>query len=431
MKGLFFSMTLLLSALSVCGQNDYFVKTKGAKVVTRADGVKADRGVTAEEPQDFIAQNFRFYSLCDWKPGMKFMVMPEKYDLIVNTFCNASTGREVSNGKLRHHIMVYKGHTETDDGHANINFRCPDDGNDYYYQVPSGSFENYCGGKMGVPTLAYLGDVDVAREKLKGATLFTNGTVYYEDTELNGDGCEEVSVPKGTEVKVVAVGVGTRRFPVKLIVADSKGREFFQNVAISRTNSGMREDEFGGGNVHHTFKGAFELADEVGALAGEYAPYVNKTVYTKYRTTMQNASGDEVNIIRLSGFRIVQVRPKAGSKRVTMTLKSTKTGELYTKDVAIANESVIGDIDGQREDYYAFLFGEGDVWKRYNVSAAHRELIRQGRVAKGFTAAEVQLAKGKPRRKVKSGSGRMDWIYGNGQIVKFNKARQVIAVASF
>lgn len=431
MKRLFFSVSLLLSALSVCGQNDYFVKTKGAKVVARAAAEQAAEGETDKEPQDFIAQNFKFYSLCDWKPGMKFMVMPEKYDLIVNTFCNATTGREVSNGTLRHHIMVYKGHAETADGHANINFNCLDDGKDYYYQVPSGSFENYCGGKMGVPTLAYLGDVDVAREKLKGAKLFTNGTLYYEDTELNGDGCEEVSVPKGTEVKVVAIGVGTRRYPVKIIVADSKGREFFQNVAISRTNSGMREEEFGGDNARYTFKGSFELVDGVGALAGEYTPYINKAVYTKYRTTMQNVDGDEVNIIRLSGFKIMQVRPKADSKRVMMTLKSTKTGDLYTKEVALANESVIGDIDGQREDYYAFLFGEGDVWTRYKVSAAHRELIQQGRVAKGFTTDEVLLAKGKPKRKAKSSNGRMDWIYSNGQIVKFSKARRVIGIANF
>ena len=39
---------------------------------------------------------------------MKFMVLPEKYDLIVKTFCEASTGNEVSSMSLRHKIMVYK-----------------------------------------------------------------------------------------------------------------------------------------------------------------------------------------------------------------------------------------------------------------------------------------------------------------------------------
>ena len=52
-----------------------------------------------------------------------------------------------------------------------------------------------------------------------------------------------VKVEKNMEVKVVAVGVGTRSFPVKIIVADKRGNEFFQDVAISKTNSGMRDDD--------------------------------------------------------------------------------------------------------------------------------------------------------------------------------------------
>ena len=123
---------------------------------------------------------------------MKFMVMPEKYDMVVKTFRDpAQNGREVSSMTLRHKIMIYKGHTEGSDGHAHINFLCQDDNKMYYYEVPNGTFEDYCYGKMGVPTLAYLGDVDIAREMLIGKTLFTKTTLFRIDTEYDGDGFQE------------------------------------------------------------------------------------------------------------------------------------------------------------------------------------------------------------------------------------------------
>ena len=64
----------------------------------------------------------------------------------------------------------------------------------YYYEIPNGTFDDYCYGKMGVPTLAYLGDVDIAREKLMGKTLFTKTKHYCIDTEYDGDGFQEVTM---------------------------------------------------------------------------------------------------------------------------------------------------------------------------------------------------------------------------------------------
>ena len=149
-------------------ENSYIVKTRSAKKTavqtTTAEGVAA-APEEEETAKDFISQNFKFYSLCDWEEGMKFMVMPEKYDLIVKTFCDAGTGKEVSSMSLRHKIMIYKGRNESADGHSRMNFYCQDNGKMYYFEIPSGSFDDYCYGKLGVPTLAYLGDVDIAREK--------------------------------------------------------------------------------------------------------------------------------------------------------------------------------------------------------------------------------------------------------------------------
>lgn len=421
---------MILTAFVACtfgcleAQNSYIVKTKSAKkaVVVKENGGAKEDG-EEQSSHDFVGDNFKYYSLCDWKAGMRFMVLPEKYDLVVNTFCDSITDKEVSSGKLRYKIMVYTGHSETPEGFSHVNFRCEDDGRSYYYQIPSGTFDDYCYGKLGVPTLAYLGDVDKAREKLSGATLYTKATVYREDTEMDGEGFREVTVPKNEEVTVKAIGVGTRSFPVKIIVADKKGREFYQVVAMSKTNSGMRDDEFIMDNAKHTFYGAFELADNNVKVASEYAKYIGKNVYTKYATKMNNAAGNTVNVLRLSSFVIKKVEPISNSRYVVMTLQSLRTQELFTKKVTFVNDNVMGDIDGYREDYYGYLFASGSVSK--NIPAAHMKAIQAGRVLKGFTKQEVRMAKGDPARTAASSNGRVDWIYSDGSIVKFNKAGRV------
>ena len=135
---------MALTVMGAMAQNSYIVKTKGAK--------KAESTVTAneqaaeeatEEPTDFIGANFKNIKLCNWTEGMRFMVMPEKYDLVVGAFCDAKTNRDVSCGKLKHKIMVYKGHSVAKDGTALVNFHCEDDNNDYYYPIPNGTFDDY------------------------------------------------------------------------------------------------------------------------------------------------------------------------------------------------------------------------------------------------------------------------------------------------
>ena len=269
MKKVILTALMALVFLVVSAQeNSYIVKTRNVKKgVTPELGTDLEALMQQEETAaDFIGQNFKFYSLCDWEEGMKFMVLPEKYDLVVKTFTDASTGKEVSSMPLKHKIMIYKGHTEGPDGHAHVNFVCQDNGKNYYYEIPSGSFEDYCYSKTGVPTLAYLGDVDIARDKLMGKTLYTKTQFYRIDTDYDSDGFQDVIVDKDMEVKVTAIGVGTRSFPVKIIVEDKDGNEFYQNVAISKTNCGMRDDEFVTDNAKYLFKNSFELVDDIMAV---------------------------------------------------------------------------------------------------------------------------------------------------------------------
>ena len=428
----------MLAFMAVSAQqaaNDYIVKTKNVKksVVTEQVGEDGKPVEQAEEKaHDFISDHFKFYSLCDWQEGMKFMVMPERYDMVVKTFRDADTGKEVSSMKLRHKIMIYKDHTEGADGHDRINFLCQDDNKLYYYEIPSGTFDDYCYGKLGVPTLAYLGDVDIARELLMNKKMFTNATLYRIDTENDGDGFQEVAVTKGIEVEVVKIGVGSRSFPVKIIVQDKNGNEFYQSVAISKTNSGMRDDEFIMDNTKYLFGGSFELEDVNLAAARGYNKYLHQPFYTKYTTKMTiiNDDGTESTpqISRLTTFVIEGIR-KTNDTYFTLTLKDKK-GQIYYKDVTFENVDVAGDIAGRREDFFDFLFAAG---AGANFSNKVREAIDKKEVTYGMTKDEVNMSVGTPDQTGSdSSTGNLSWFYHNvkGQplTVLFNSAGKVVSI---
>lgn len=435
MKRLFLTMGLMLAFVVGYSQSpdDYIVKTKGVKKTTVVQPIAVNTTVSERhenEPTDFVGKNFRYYSLCDWKPGMKFMVMPEKYDLIVKTFCDAGTGKEVSSMTLRHQIMVYEGHTISSEGHARINFRCQGNGKMYYFEVLNGSFEDYCYNKMGVPTLAYLGDVDIAREKLIGKKLLTKSTIFYVDTDYESDGFREVKVPMNQEVTVRQVGVGTRSFPVKIIVEDAKGNEFYQNVALSKTNCGMRDDEFVMDNTRHAFYGSFGVMDDIMAVKGTYDDYIGKTVHTKYVTGMiSKGDGRErtVRVPKLTTFVIDNIVPLRGAS-VALTLTENESRRQYFKDVIFNTEDYLIDSSESEENLFGYLFSLGEGVARQTSQAA-RAAIRAGRVIAGMSEDEVQLAVGEPDRTVSDSNGRYDWIYlrskGKLLIVHFDRSRLV------
>ncbi|MBQ8655759.1 MAG: hypothetical protein IJ527_01660 [Prevotella sp.] len=438
MKRMILTAGLALTMLTAMAQDSYIVKTKNVKKVAVTTANTAVEGTdetpsAEEEPKDFVGKNFKYHSLCEWRDGMRFMVLPEKYDLLVNTFRDAGTGKEVPSGKLRYKIMVYKGHSTTSDNHDRINFVCQDDNKAYYYQIPNGTFDDYCYGKMGVPTLAYLDDVDKARELLLGQSLFTKQKTFFIDTQADGDGFEEVTVEKQTEVKVTAVGVGTRSYPVKIIVEDVKtGKEFYMNCVMSRTNNGMRDDELIMDNAKHVFANSFDLISGTEEVSGDIAQYVGKVVYSKIAMAMTTKGAGkerEVQVPRLTEFKIDAIYPITNSQYVTLALVETESRRQYTKDVTFEHISIIGDVDGQQEAYFGTLFGIGEG-KLRNTTTATRALIRAGRVAVGMTEDEVLLSVGEPDSTASSSNGRYDWIYkrSNGKllIVQFGKTGKVI-----
>ena len=416
-------------------ENSYIVKTRSAKKTavqtTTAEGVAA-APEEEETAKDFISQNFKFYSLCDWEEGMKFMVMPEKYDLIVKTFCDAGTGKEVSSMSLRHKIMIYKGHHESADGHARMNFYCQDNGKMYYFEIPSGSFDDYCYGKLGVPTLAYLGDVDIAREKLMGKKLYTKGTIYRIDTEYDGDGYREIKIPKDREVTVRAIGVGSRSFPVKIIVEDELGDEFYQTFALSKTNSGMRDDEFIMDSLKHTFYGSFELQDVIMAVNKNYASYIGKVIHNQHATKMMT-KGDgkdrSVTVPKMTSFRVDNAQAQLGSPLIMLTLTETESRRAYFKEISFLAPEETPDRNITMEDYFGYVFAMGEGIARETTQAA-RAAIQQGRVIIGMSEDEVTLAMGEePNQIVQGSNGKYDWIYyrskGKSLFVHFGRDGRV------
>jgi hypothetical protein len=143
--------------------DSYFVTTNNVLPKAAANVEKEEE--KEEKTNNLINDNFPRKKLCDWNKGMRFMVIPEKMDMITGVFNDALTGRRVSCSVLRHTIMVYDGYEDNQTDHnSRIFFKREDSGQRYYYETPNGLFSDYCESKLEVPALAYLGDVDKARE---------------------------------------------------------------------------------------------------------------------------------------------------------------------------------------------------------------------------------------------------------------------------
>ena len=434
MKKVILATCLTLLASGTWAQKSsqsYIVRTNNVVVNENANASEgADSAKAKKHIPDFVNDNFKYYSLCDWKKGMRFMVMPERYDMIVSTFCDASTEREVSSVKLRNKIMQYLNHTMGGNGHERVNFYCEDDQHKYFFEIPNGSFDDYCAGKLGVPTLAYLGDVDIADSLLKGHTVFTTAKTYYRDSPIYGEGAEEVQIPGNLEVEVVAVGVGTRNFPVKIIVKDKDGNQFFQNVAISKTNCGMRDNEFIMDNEKHTFYGSFGLMDALTPVSSQYQDYIGKMVFTKHGTKMMNEKSQKLQgVPRMTGFLIESIHPLTNTKYVTLRLKNNATAGYFLKDVTFDDASLSGDSALPQDDYFGYLFAEG-TGKQLETSIGSRAMINVGHVGTGFSEDEVLQAVGEPERTEALGDGRYNWYYTRSQgailVVKFGVGNTVI-----
>jgi len=213
-------------------------------------------------------------------------------------------------------------------------------------------------------------------------------------------------------VTVKAIGVGTRSFPVKIIVEDEHGTQFYQCVAMSKTNCGMRDDEFTVDNEKFLFEGSFEFTEANMKVSDNVKDYLNKTIHTKYAVSMSSkGSGKvrDVKVPRFTGFIVDDIEQIDNKKYYTLTLREQETRRIYYKDVAFKLEDVVGGSDAAQEDYFGYIFSMGDGVE-HNTSLETRTAIREGRVIPNMTKDEVQMAVGEPSMKENS-NGIEYWTY--------------------
>lgn len=405
-------------------QHEYFVETSNVKSPQRqasASRIEGDASnseeVAEKRRKDFISRNFRYYSMCEWYPGMRFMVRPTQKDLVVKTFADASTGLMVSTRSLKDSILVYEGHANpTGAMHEQVIFSLESNPNKkYYFEVPTQSFDDYCYSKHGVPSLAYLGDVDIAMDSLVGKQVRVKDRYLFQDTEVNSGSFKSVDIgnaKRNTVMTISKVGIGTKDFPVKIVVKEPdkdgvEGQEYFMLVAISRTNCGLRDEDFEkSDNMYHSFQNCFELLADRVAVTPELRAWVGKTVFTAYDTDMLDETENHQKIGKLSSFTITDMYKLADSDIVSLTLKGKKSGKTYTKDVSVTNTKVTG-----KEEVLDELFVEGDPNNMPGVRAANMQLIQKSQVKAGFTEAEVRMALGEPSEITRVIGGSYEWIY--------------------
>lgn len=236
-------------------QDDYFVTTD----VPVSDSVAIENDFSAE--QRFLNQNFPYRSLCDWTKGMRFMVIPGEKDVYINIFIDMATDKEISTASLKHKILVYQGYDITSRGWIHFNFDVFGSDQRVYHEVRNFSFGEYCqkisGG--GIPSLAYLDDVDIAKKALEGMTLYSAHETFYKDDASSRNGYREQPLPIDTKLKVTKVGVGTREYSVKIIVEDERGNKYSQYCTMSHTNCGLNDNDFIAKNEQHLFDKAFSF----------------------------------------------------------------------------------------------------------------------------------------------------------------------------
>ena len=407
--------TALLAALTTDAQtsdpqdNSYLVWTNTLLLNKEGNDSTATEEDAEQEHLSMMDKYFRFISMCDWQEGMRFMVIPDKKDMVIRTFTDSLTGELVPSMTLRHKIMVYRGHSRDIGLHERLHFKCLENGRSYYFEVPSARFDDYCYSKSGVPTLAYLGDVDAAREQLIGKTLLTKYPTYNVDVSATSYGAQKINVPENTVVTVVRAGVGTRNFPVKLIVADKSGREFFQTLALSHINCGLRDDDFQeDDNIKHTFAGSFEMMKQDTKLSEQYKQYIGNTVFTLYNTIMTQGHESQ-DIPKLTTFTIRAIEEIMGDGHARLSLE--REGKIYYKIVSFKRDNSGSSFNSEREDFYHALFASGNIAAATGVREENMPDIQKSIIRKGFNEAEVKMALGEPSARTKVNKGVYTWVY--------------------
>lgn len=265
--------------------------------------------------------------------------------------------------------------------------------------------------KAGIPTLAYLGDVDIAKDLLEGETLYMRTDKVRIDDPNSTSGYKEVYIGMNEKVTVIAVGVGSRAFPVKIVFSDVKGNTYYQPVAVSKTNCGMLDNDFIMEKKNKYFPNAFGFSDANAKKSQTLMEkYGKKAIYLKAETECIDDAGMTVKLPKYTQFVIKNIIVENGSQSVTLDLTATD-GKLYRIKTTFVHASVTN-LALRNDGYFADVFGIGDLRAKYpDTTEETWDLISHGEVRKGMTTDECRLSLGYPIRVHKVTGGYETWYY--------------------
>lgn len=411
-KATLFLLFLLTGINTLSAQNEYLVKTDNKP-----------RTVVSEE-EEFLTEHFPLIRLCDWQPGMKFMIVPDKVDMIISTFKLYDSKKDVENSTLKYKIFEFTG-TEEDSQSLRFLFRC--DGINYYHEIKYKKLESYCREKpkADIKTLAYLGDVDIAKEALTGKVLYTRTSNVRIDDSNAYNGYLDIKIPRNTKVTVTAVGVGNKECPVKVVFTDDKGKSYYTELAFSKTNTGMDIEDFQTIKKYFYFPNAFSFTDAKDVQTGSLEnKYLNRAIYSTEIIELEQIrqDGTKTNTaVKLPKYTILTIaRLKYNSdSNVTLTLKDNK-GNGYSKQVTFTYNAIV-----KPENFFEDLFVLGNIRDKYpSITEETWILISKGEVKNGMTKDECRLALGKPNLVRQSGNNGEfeEWVYRN-RMLTFDKGK--------
>ena len=333
------------------------------------------------------------------------MFIPDSGDEFIPIFCCYENGKEVVNDLLKNKTVEYVGSEETEHETyigkiytSRFIFEC--EGKKYYYEMKDTKLNDLCDKdpRAGINGLIYLQDINTAKELLIGKTLYTRTTTVKINDVSSYSGYREVSIPKGEPVKVIAISVGSKAFPVRIIFTDSKGNTYYIDVAMSRTNSGMEPDDFQAEKRMSYFPNAFS--------------FTNPDI--KAKESIQSKYIGQADLLRYTPLQIKDVQPEKTGTSVTLLLADV-LGTTYQIKVDLRYDPIL-----RNEDFIENLFEFANIRKKYpNISEANWLMLAKGEVKPGMTTEECKLAIGEPIEiRARTDSRFETWLY-RGKILEF------------
>lgn len=257
MKNLFTTLTILLFATIVFGQNSYDIVTKPSKF---SDKVKT---------RSNFAKEFPFINPVDWKMGVKFMTVPLR-DRSTDSYSTINLSPYQSknsyDSKIKQSDFQWKIFTYLGLEVRTVNcprgickrtyllFDCESNKYEYEYIGDTTELRNSKGIDNSIYNLVYLDEVDSVKSKLVGKKIYIITSQWMKDDE-SGVGRYSIKNPKFVAVKITSVGLGSQDAPSKIVFKQiGTETEAYLNIRLSGINAKS-------GNTGFEFDKVFRFED--------------------------------------------------------------------------------------------------------------------------------------------------------------------------